>query len=363
VSSYYPCVKNHASGYIFYVGLISQASTKSLQGSATLAAGDVQVSIDGGALANLGTLPVVTPASSKSIKVTLSQAEINGDNIIVIFADASGAEWCDLLVNIQTVPRRFDDLAYPATTGRSMVVDAAGLVDANVVKLGPTGSGTAQTARDVGASVVAASVSGSVAGDVAGKVLGGGASSMTAAGVRAVDGSGNAVAPAATALLNSMWTDTKAGYVDVSIASRATPAQVNDEVDSALNTAIPGSPTADSVNERIKAMDDKLPSSAYLKGSGDADGGMDTADKGDVNAEVVDCLNIDTYAEPGQEAPAATNTLVKKIGYLFKFLRNRISTIATTIKVYADDGTTVDQKSTISDDATTFERGEFGTGP
>jgi len=303
VSSYYPCVKNHASGYIFYVGLISQASTKSLQGSATLAAGDVKVSIDGGALANLGTLPVVTPAASKSIKVTLSQAEINGDNIIVIFADASGAEWCDLLVNIQTVPRRFDDLAFPATTGRSMVVDAAGLVDANVVKLGPTGSGTAQTARDVGANV------------------------------------------------------------DVVLSTRATPAQVNDEVDSALNTAIPGSPTADSVNERIKAMDDKLPSSAYLKGSGDADGGMDTADKADVNTEVVDCLNVDTYAEPGQEAPAATNTLVKKIGYLFKFLRNRITTIADTIKVYADDATTVDQKSTISDNGTIFDRGEFGTGP
>ncbi len=47
-----------------------------------------------------------------------------------------------------------DDLAYPATSGRSMVVDAAGLVDANMVKAGPTGSGTAQTARDIGASVL-----------------------------------------------------------------------------------------------------------------------------------------------------------------------------------------------------------------
>jgi len=303
MASFYPCVKNHASGYIFYVGLISQASTKSLQGSATLAAGDVKVSIDGAALNNLGTLPVVTPAASKSIKVTLSQAEINGDNIIVIFADAAGAEWCDLLVNIQTVPRRFDDLAFPATTGRSMVVDAAGLVDANVVKLGPTGSGTAQTARDVG------------------------------------------------------------GNVDVVVSTRATPAQVNDEVDSALNTAIPGSPTADSINERIKAMDDKLPSSAYLKGSGDADGGMDTADKADVNAEVVDCLNVDTYAEPGQETPAATNTLVKKIGHLFKALINLIETTATGIKLYNNAATVVDQKSTISDDLTTFSRGKFGTGP
>lgn len=42
----------------------------------------------------------------------------------------------------------------PATAGRTLVVDAAGLADANVVKLGPTGSGTAQTARDIGASVL-----------------------------------------------------------------------------------------------------------------------------------------------------------------------------------------------------------------
>ena len=42
----------------------------------------------------------------------------------------------------------------PATAGRTLVVDAAGLADATVVKLGPSGSGTAQTARDIGASVL-----------------------------------------------------------------------------------------------------------------------------------------------------------------------------------------------------------------
>jgi hypothetical protein len=82
-----------------------------------------------------------------------------------------------------------------------------------------------------------------------------------------------------------------------------------------------------------------------------------------VNAEVVDCLNVDTYAEPGQEAPAATNTLVKKIGYLFKFLRNKIRTTASQISIYNDAGDTVDQKSAISDDTTNFDRAEFGTGP
>lgn len=42
----------------------------------------------------------------------------------------------------------------PTTAGRTLVVDAAGLADANAVKLGPSGSGTAQTARDIGASVL-----------------------------------------------------------------------------------------------------------------------------------------------------------------------------------------------------------------
>lgn len=42
----------------------------------------------------------------------------------------------------------------PATAARTLVVDAAGLADANAVKIGPTGSGTAQTARDLGASVL-----------------------------------------------------------------------------------------------------------------------------------------------------------------------------------------------------------------
>ena len=92
-------------------------------------------------------------------------------------------------------------------------------------------------------------------------------------------------------------------------------------------------------------------------------GDLTAAMKASVNAEVLDVLNVDTFAEPGQEAPAATNTLVKKIGYLFKFLRNKVAQNATTLSVYADDGITVDQKATVFDDATTYTRGEIGTGP
>lgn len=38
----------------------------------------------------------------------------------------------------------------PTTAARTVVIDVAGLADANIVKVGPTGSGVAQTAGDVG---------------------------------------------------------------------------------------------------------------------------------------------------------------------------------------------------------------------
>ncbi len=152
MATYQPPKKNTA--WIGYISLVSQASTLLVKVNPTLASGDFKVSIDGGALANLATLPTVTPASGPMVKVSLSSSEMNGDNITVVCSDAAGAEWCDLVFNLQTAARQIDDLAFPATSGRSIVVDAAGLVDANTVKVGPTGSGTAQTARDVGASVL-----------------------------------------------------------------------------------------------------------------------------------------------------------------------------------------------------------------
>ena len=108
--SFVPCKKNTA-GYTFYVSLTSQADTKLKQANPTLAAGDVKIAIDDGAPANLATLPVVDADFNKRVKVVLSQAETNGDNLSIIFSDAADAEWCDLEVNIQTVATRFDDIA------------------------------------------------------------------------------------------------------------------------------------------------------------------------------------------------------------------------------------------------------------
>lgn len=109
MTSYVTPKKNAA--YILYVGLEDQSNKGLFKASPTLAAGDFKVSIDGGTLNNLATLPTNTPSSSKMVKISLSADEMNGDNITVVCSDASGAEWFDLVINLQTTANQVDDLA------------------------------------------------------------------------------------------------------------------------------------------------------------------------------------------------------------------------------------------------------------
>jgi hypothetical protein len=82
----------------------------------------------------------------------------------------------------------------------------------------------------------------------------------------------------------------------------------------------------------------------------------------EINAEVVGALNTDTYAEPGQGSPGTTISLAQKIGYLYKAWRNRHTQTSSEYALYADDATTKDQEAVVSDNGTTFERGEISTG-
>ena len=79
-------------------------------------------------------------------------------------------------------------------------------------------------------------------------------------------------------------------------------------------------------------------------------------------ADFVDLLWDETEALPGQEAPAATQKLRTMLAYLYKAWRNKVLQSATEYKLYADNGTTLDQKATLSDDDTDFTKGEVGTG-
>ena len=78
---------------------------------------------------------------------------------------------------------------------------------------------------------------------------------------------------------------------------------------------------------------------------------------------LIQALLDDARAEPGQGAPPVNPDVVTKIDYLYKAWRNKVEQTATTMSVYNDAGTVVDQKATVSDDATTATKGEIVTGP
>lgn len=190
-----------AVAFTFYVALTSRASRPQLQAAPTLAAGDVKVSKDGGAFANLTTLPAVTPAAGTAVKVDLSATEMTADQVFITFIDAAGAEWDDLAVNIQTAARQIDDLTFPNTSGRGLDVDATGGVEITTGQsvATVTGSvGSIATGGIVAASFAAGAIdAAAIATDAIGSAelaasavteIQAGLSTLDAAGVRAAVG-------------------------------------------------------------------------------------------------------------------------------------------------------------------------------
>lgn len=79
------------------------ASPGRFKANPTIAAGDFQISKDGGAFANLATLPVVSPALGRSILIALSAAEMTADVVTVQCVDQTAtAEWSDYSLTILT---------------------------------------------------------------------------------------------------------------------------------------------------------------------------------------------------------------------------------------------------------------------
>lgn len=94
--------------FTFPVQLLAQ-SDGTIKANPTLASGDVQVSKDGAAYANLDSLPTVAPAGSADVVVALTATEMTADRVVVRFLDASGAEWHTLSATIYPQARNPHD--------------------------------------------------------------------------------------------------------------------------------------------------------------------------------------------------------------------------------------------------------------
>lgn len=98
---YNPPVKNE--DFVIFVALQDMANPGSFKASPTLASGDWKVSKDGGALANLTTLPTNTPAASVLVQISLSATEMNADNVTIVGIDQTATkEWADFVLSIPT---------------------------------------------------------------------------------------------------------------------------------------------------------------------------------------------------------------------------------------------------------------------
>lgn len=87
---------------LYVPGLPSQANTKIDKVNPTLEVGDVKFYYPGGSYTNLATAPVVSPAGTTQVKITITGAESTawevGKQVVIRLSDVSGDEWCDVSI-------------------------------------------------------------------------------------------------------------------------------------------------------------------------------------------------------------------------------------------------------------------------
>ena len=182
------------------------------------------------------------------------------------------------------------------------------------------------------------------------------------------------LATSATALSTTQWTNTLATdlgttnttvatNLNATVSSRSTQTSV-DTIDDLLDTEMPAltaAVAAEAVKtSAIKVKTDNLPSDPADQSLVEAAITAATsplATPAQVNAQVLDVLSVDTFAEL-TAPPAATSSLKDKLTWLFMYARNKVTQTATTRTLYRDDTTTVAGTSGTSDNGTTFTKGE-----
>jgi len=118
------------TAYTFVIGLFDVANPGRLKTTPTLTAGDFQLSLNGGALANLATLPVETPAGSGLVLVSLAAGEV-ATKTAVRWSDPE-FEWGDGAYFFDAPAATLEDIQ--AKTA-SLTFTRAGQVDANVQRI------------------------------------------------------------------------------------------------------------------------------------------------------------------------------------------------------------------------------------
>lgn len=320
MTSYIPCKKNGSNGYVFYVSLISQADTKLFQANPTLAAGDVKIAKDDGVPVNLASLPAVDADFTKRVKVILSQAETNADNITIIFSDAIGSEWVDLIENIQTSAQTFDEII-------DLIADAVW----DEVLTGATHNITTSAGRrlrTIGTDAALQRENTCQAGEDASHV-------KLDTGANGNDGFYDHMTIYITDGTGSGQVRLMDDYVGSTFVAEVHPDwKTNPDATSVYTIIAYG-----------EIFAHELGSEALVN----------------INAEIVDALGVDTLSELSQAIPAATPTIKTALMLLYMIARNKLTTTSSELGIHNDAGTKIIKKD-LADNGVTYTEDEMESG-
>ena len=171
--------------------------------------------------------------------IVLTTAQMNFDNISgVLKTTTSGAK--NTPFSIYTVTRQIDDLAFPTVSGRGTDVSAAGEVGIDWANIGGPTSAAVLSGTTIG-TLTTYTGNTVQTGDAFAR-LGAPAGASVSADIAIIEGQTDDIGAAGAGLTAIPWNATW-------------DAEVQSEVADALDVAIPGTPTADSINQRIRSMD------------------------------------------------------------------------------------------------------------
>lgn len=239
------------------------------------------VSKDDGAVTALGDTSAVEDDSTNAkgnYTCDVTQAETNADKL-KFTGKSSTAGIVVVPLTIYTAPNRFSTL----------VIDANGLADANAVKIGPTGSGTAQTAKDLGAIDV--TNLNTLSGHDPGETIMGATDSVTVGTNN--DKTGYSLSAAA---IQAIWDALTSALTTVGSIGKLLVDNINATISSRSSHSaadVTGGTTVAAAVTALTAEHDatqsalaSLVTTVGVAGAGLTDlGGMSTAMKGQVNAE------------------------------------------------------------------------------
>ncbi len=96
--------------YEMFIALTDLNAPQFFINSPQVLTGDFKISKDGGTFVNLATLPVVTPAASNTLKISLSATEMTADKVVINGIDVAGDQWADFFAFIDNPANNIESL-------------------------------------------------------------------------------------------------------------------------------------------------------------------------------------------------------------------------------------------------------------